>query len=47
VLGGVDAVRKFIEKEKIQVPEFLAKASGSPFFSLRGKLEYRQLFRAG
>jgi len=47
LLGGVDASRKFIEKAKIEVPPFLAKASGSPFFKLRGKLDYRQLFRAG
>ncbi|MBL8019824.1 MAG: 3-hydroxyacyl-CoA dehydrogenase family protein [Leptospirales bacterium] len=47
VLGGVDATRKFIEQQKIAVPDFLAKASGSPFFSLRGKIDFRQLFRAG
>ena len=46
ILGGVDAARKFIESQKIGVPDFLAGASGSPFFTLRGRLDYRQLFRA-
>jgi len=47
VLGGVDQTRKFIDSQKIPVPDFLAKATGSSIYTLRGKLDYRQLFRAG
>ncbi len=46
LLGGVDATKRFLEAQKLPVPAFLAQASGAPFYKLRDRLDYRQLFRA-
>lgn len=45
LLGGVDATKKFIDQAGLAVPEFLNSASGSPFYQLQNKLDYRSLFR--
>lgn len=45
ILGGVDEAKKFIEKASLPVPEALKQLQGSNVYSLRGKLDYRQLFR--
>jgi hypothetical protein len=45
LLGGVDETKKFIENAGLAIPEFLNDASGSPFYKLQGKLDYRSLFR--
>ncbi len=48
LLGGVDAAKKFIESQKIAVPDFLANAKNDAgFYGLRGSLDYRQLFKGG
>lgn len=44
LLGGVDATKKFLESQKIAVPDALANLKGD-VYSLRGSLDYRQLFR--
>ncbi|MCB1323136.1 MAG: 3-hydroxyacyl-CoA dehydrogenase family protein [Leptospiraceae bacterium] len=46
-LGGVDATKKFIDEQKLPVPEYLKSAGGSPFYQLGDKLDSRQTFRAG
>ena len=45
LLGGIDAAKKFIDQAGIPVPDYLNNASGSPFYKLQSKLDYRQLFR--
>ncbi|MBX7056450.1 MAG: 3-hydroxyacyl-CoA dehydrogenase family protein [Leptospirales bacterium] len=47
LLGGAAATRKFIESQKLEVPPFLAGNNGVPFYQLRDRLDFRQLFRAG
>ncbi len=45
-LGGIDETKKFIEAQKIEVPPFLANASGGGrFYKLSESLDPRQLFR--
>ena len=46
VLGGVDETKRFIEKAGLAVPAHLNSMSGKSVYSLQGKLDYRQLFRA-
>ncbi len=47
LIGGVDATKKFLESQKMEIPAFLANAKGTSIYQLRDKLDYRQLFRAG
>lgn len=46
VLGGVDETKRFIEKAGLAVPAHLNTMSGKSVYSLKDKLDYRQLFRA-
>lgn len=45
LLGGPAEVSRFIEKTGLPVPAHLSTIKG-PAYSLKGKLDYRQLFRA-
>lgn len=45
LLGGVDETKKFIEAQKLPVADHFGKISGSSNYSLKGKLDYRQLFK--
>ncbi len=47
LLGGVDETKRFIEKTGLAVPDHMNTLSGTSVYSLKGKLDYRQLFRAG
>jgi len=49
ILGGVRATVAFVEKAGLPVPTYLAQVppSSNGFYPLRGRLDYRQLFRAG
>ena len=46
LLGGVEETKKFIEKANLPVPDALKQLSGSNVYTLKNKLDYRQLFRA-
>lgn len=47
ILGGPDAAKKLIEAAKLPVPAYLNSANQKPFYGLKSRLDYRQLFRAG
>ena len=46
LLGGVDETKRFIEKTGLAVPDHMKSLSGKSVYSLKGKLDFRQLFRA-
>jgi len=46
LLGGVEETKKFIEKANLPVPDALKQLSGCNVYTLKNKLDYRQLFRA-
>lgn len=46
LLGGVDETKRFIEKAGLAVPDHMKSLSGKSVYSLKGKLDFRQLFRA-
>jgi 3-hydroxyacyl-CoA dehydrogenase len=46
LLGGVEETKKFIEKANLPVPDALKQLSSSNVYTLKNKLDYRQLFRA-
>lgn len=45
LLGGVEETKKFIEAQKLPVADHFSKISGDSVYTLKGKLDWRQLFR--
>ncbi len=45
ILGGVEETKKFIEKANLPIPDALHQLKGSNIYTLKGELDYRQLFR--
>ncbi len=45
LLGGVEETKKFIEKANLTIPESLHSLKGTTAYTLKNKLDYRQLFR--
>lgn len=46
LLGGLEETKKFIEKQGLEIPSALKELKTSSY-TLKNKLDYRQLFRAG
>ncbi|MFN3603366.1 MAG: 3-hydroxyacyl-CoA dehydrogenase family protein [Leptonema sp. (in: bacteria)] len=45
ILGGIEETKKFIEKKGLEIPPAF-KNLKTPAYTLKGKLDYRQLYRA-